>query len=235
MSQASTTNILTASMPIDSSIYRKYHATSRVETWEFAYCSLLSHPSSEPKVTSLLAVPSRQSCCFFLNMDCVIKLGELHPNSKEIQLCSSRLNVLPRLKQLTKPQTVKIQGTCLFIYIMPASKYDLRQLSEHANNTYSQAPSYCGVLQEISLQFALRQISLFGRQFVYLWNFMKLRKDLLVFPQDTQNRERGKAQILEYSHTQGEGNMEGQGILQSEWQCGYWWPVKSREGCGLQL
>lgn len=138
-------------MPIDSSIYQKYHATSRLGSWEFAYSSLLSHPSSEPKVTSLLAFPSRYSCCFFSNMDYVVKLGELLPNSKEIQLCSSHFNVLPRLKQLTKPQTVKIQGTCLFIYTMPASKYDLRQLSEHANNTYSRAPSYCGVRQEISL------------------------------------------------------------------------------------
>lgn len=84
-------------------------------------------------------------------MNYVVKLGELHPNSNEIQLCNSHFNVLPRLKQLTKPQTVRIQGTCLFIYIMTASKCDLRQLSEHTNNTYSQAPSYCGVLQEISL------------------------------------------------------------------------------------
>lgn len=89
------------------------------------------------------------------------KVGDLHPNSKQIQLCCSNFNVLARLKQLTKPQTVKIQGTCLFIYTMPPSKYDLRQLSEHANNAYSQAPSYCVVLQETSLPCLLLEKSRF--------------------------------------------------------------------------
>lgn len=75
------------------------------------------------------------------------KVRELHLIAKQIQLRSRDFNAFPRLKWLTKPQTVKIQEAGLFIYTMPPSKWDLRQLSEHVNNAYSQGPIYRVVLK----------------------------------------------------------------------------------------
>lgn len=140
-------------------------------------CILLSPSLSSKWAKSHLLVASISiQIKLLLLLECGIhgKVGNLHLSSKQIQLCSSNFNVLPRLKQPTKPQTVKIQGMYLFIYTMAPSKYDLRQLSEHTNNAYSQAPSYCLVLPEISLPCLLLEKSCFlaGGLFIcgIFWN-----------------------------------------------------------------